>query len=70
MLKTFGKTYIAALLSMVIMLSGCITIKQYPAGTYYDEPRLVGKCSGRIILKEEEDEFPAGCDWIEPINWK
>lgn len=32
------------------------------------EVRLIGDCNGRIMAALEEDQFPAGCRWIEPIR--
>ena len=29
------------------------------------QPRLKGLCGGAILYRVEEDQFPAGCDWIE-----
>lgn len=37
---------------------------------YDDEARLVGFCNGKYLIREEEDEFPMGCMFIEPITWK
>lgn len=37
---------------------------------YDDEARLVGFCDGKYLIRTEEDEFPAGCQFIEPITWK
>lgn len=31
--------------------------------------RLVGLCSGRLLGALEEDAFPAGCSWIEPVRF-
>lgn len=36
---------------------------------YDDEARLVGYCQGEYLIREEEDEFPQGCYFIEPITW-
>lgn len=30
-------------------------------------PRLIGFCRDRLLLAQEESQFPIGCDWIEPI---
>lgn len=30
--------------------------------------RLIGQCHGQLLAGMEEDEFPEGCDWIEPIR--
>lgn len=30
-----------------------------------DTARLVGLCDGKILYLNEEDHFPAPCDWIE-----
>ncbi len=37
---------------------------------YDDEARLVGFCNGKYLIRTEEDEFPMGCRFIEPITWK
>lgn len=37
---------------------------------YDDEARLVGYCQGKYLIREEEDEFPSGCYFIEPISWE
>lgn len=30
--------------------------------------RLIGVCAGQVYAGQEEDSFPMGCDWIEPIH--
>lgn len=32
--------------------------------------RLIGLCDGQVLAAMEEDQFPAGCDWIEPIHFQ
>lgn len=32
------------------------------------EARLIGRCDGVLMAGMEEDSFPAGCAWIEPIR--
>lgn len=31
--------------------------------------RLIGECNGLFYGGMEEDEFPDGCAWIEPIRY-
>lgn len=31
--------------------------------------RLLGSCSGRVLAGLEESDFPAKCEWIEPIRY-
>lgn len=31
--------------------------------------QLLGQCGGVIMAAMEESDFPAGCAWIEPINY-
>lgn len=38
------------------------SIASAPAGD-----RLIGLCGGVTMTAVEEDDFPYGCDWIEPI---
>lgn len=33
------------------------------------EIRLIGECDGKFYGAMEEDQFPAGCAWIEPIRF-
>jgi hypothetical protein len=33
------------------------------------EIRLIGECDGKFYGAMEEDEFPAGYAWIEPIRF-
>lgn len=33
------------------------------------EIRLIGECNGKFYGAMEEDQFPAGCTWIEPIRF-
>ena len=30
--------------------------------------RLIGMCHGQLLGGLEEDHFPEGCKWIEPVN--
>lgn len=31
--------------------------------------RLLGQCKGVMLAAMQEDDFPKGCDWIEPIRY-
>lgn len=33
------------------------------------EIRLIGECDGKFYGAMEEDQFPTGCAWIEPIRF-
>lgn len=33
------------------------------------EIRLIGECGGKFYGAMEEDQFPTGCAWIEPIRF-
>lgn len=32
--------------------------------------RLIGECNGQLFAAMEEDQFPSGCAWIEPIHYQ
>ena len=78
--SVFTKAYIAGLVCMVVMLSGCVTINRPPPRFVDDMPHLAGLCEvvdskflikWVILVKEEEDEFPANsCVWIHAITYK
>lgn len=65
-------TFIGGLLLGLIFAVGTITLVPSPTQIKYiydTEARLVGFCSGKYLIRTEEDEFPkSGCMFIEPIS--
>lgn len=40
-----------------------------PAQADAEPIRLIGLCHSQLLGGIEEDSFPAGCDWIEPVRF-
>lgn len=53
-----------ALLIIIALISALIA-----GPTPAREIRLIGECDGKFYGAMEEDQFPAGCAWIEPIRF-
>ena len=58
--------YFAAALVMCLIAA----VASLPSKSSARPARLIGVCSGQMLAAMEEDEFPAGCDWIELINFE
>lgn len=54
------------LVSAVALLASCAVMAW--TITRAQEVRLIGECGGRYFAAMEEDMFPKGCEWIEPIR--
>lgn len=57
------------LFAFALSASGC-AVGLLVSEQHAHEARLIGLCSGRIYAAMEEDQFPSGCDWIEPIHFE
>jgi len=57
---------IPIVLCVAIVAAAVFAYRQEAPAT---EARLIGRCDGRIMAAMQEDQFPAGCDWIEPIRY-
>lgn len=54
----------ASALVMILIAS----VLGLPVKRHAHEIRLIGECNGQFYGGMEEDEFPDGCTWIEPIR--
>lgn len=60
---TYGELFAAFL--VLCLISAVLSLP----GSKAREIRLIGECDGKFYGAMEEDQFPAGCAWIEPIRF-
>lgn len=59
----FGAALAAGFVAVLFILKG-LEVPNKQA----EEVRLLGFCNGKLLAAKEEDQFPTGCLWIEPVN--